>query len=60
MSFGDSQLLQPTGNDIVPKHWRRRSADVGGLNLATGSGDHGQGWMGYTGALEWVIRVLLN
>jgi hypothetical protein len=52
MSFGDPKLLHPAVNDIFPKHWRRRSADVGGLNLATGSGDHGQGWMGYTGALE--------
>lgn len=29
-----------------PKDWRRRSADVGGLNLATRSLGQGQGWLG--------------
>lgn len=30
----------------APKDWRRRSADVGGLNLATKSLGQGQGWLG--------------
>ncbi|KIM46927.1 hypothetical protein M413DRAFT_63747, partial [Hebeloma cylindrosporum] len=29
-----------------PRHWRRRSADVGGLHLATANNGQGQGWMG--------------
>jgi hypothetical protein len=30
----------------VPRDWRRRSADVGGLHLATKGLGQGQGWMG--------------
>ena len=29
-----------------PRDWRRRSADVGGLHLATEGLGQGQGWMG--------------
>ena len=34
--------------------YKRRSADVGGLHLATGSNGHGQGWIGYSGELQCV------
>ncbi|KAF8635371.1 hypothetical protein AX15_000376 [Amanita polypyramis BW_CC] len=46
--------------DIFPRPWRRRSADIGGLSLATGSGDHGQGWMGHSGELETGFAELLS
>ncbi|KAF8183132.1 hypothetical protein BJ912DRAFT_906054 [Pholiota molesta] len=35
-----------TASPIVPPDWRRRSADVGGLHLATTNEGQGQGWMG--------------
>jgi len=36
---------------------RRRSADVGGLHLATENSGQGQGWMGgHPGEIEYVIR----
>ncbi|KAF9485013.1 HD-domain/PDEase-like protein, partial [Pholiota conissans] len=40
---------QPTGlaqAPAVPHDWRRRSADIGGLHLATTTPGQGQGWMG--------------
>lgn len=36
------------------RQWRRRSADVGGLHLATGNSGQGQGWIGYSGELQYV------
>lgn len=39
-------------------HWRRRSADVGGLHLATGNDGHGQGWVGDSGELK-CVRFLM-
>jgi hypothetical protein len=37
------------------KDWRRRSADVGGLHLATENSGQGQGWMGgHPGEIEYV------
>jgi len=38
---------QPTlPHPVMPRDWRRRSADVGGLHLATANNGQGQGWMG--------------
>jgi hypothetical protein len=40
------------------KDWRRRSADVGGLHLATENSGQGQGWMGgHPGEIEYVIPL---
>ena len=37
------------------KDWRRRSADVGGLHLATENSGQGQGWMGgHPSEIEYV------
>lgn len=36
----------PDRSRTFPKDWRRRSADVGGLHLATKGLGQGQGWMG--------------
>lgn len=37
------------------KDWRRRSADIGGLHLATENSGQGQGWMGgQPGEIEYV------
>lgn len=43
---GHDQLLQPPQ---PARNGRRRSADIGGLSLATGGGGHGQGWLGHSG-----------
>ena len=41
------------------KDWRRRSADVGGLHLATENSGQGQGWMGgHPGEIEYAIHSL--
>lgn len=43
------------------KDWRRRSADVGGLHLATENSGQGQGWMGgHPGEIEYVPYPSLN
>ncbi|KAK2461203.1 hypothetical protein APHAL10511_006730 [Amanita phalloides] len=62
MSFNDSKLHPSLSadSDNFSRHWRRRSADVGGLNLATGNNDHGQGWMGHTGELETGFAEMLG
>jgi hypothetical protein len=39
--------------------WKRRSADVGGLHLATENSGQGQGWMGYSGELQYVSFYLV-
>lgn len=40
------------------RDWRRRSADVGGLHLATENTGHGQGWMGgHPGEIEYVVAL---
>lgn len=42
------------------KDWRRRSADVGGLHLATENSGQGQGWMGgHPGEVEYAIPSLI-
>ncbi|KAF8636892.1 hypothetical protein AX17_003144 [Amanita inopinata Kibby_2008] len=63
MSASDPNIhpsISSAVGDIFPRHWRRRSADVGGLSLATGSKDHGQGWMSYSGELETGFAELLS
>ncbi|KAF9467800.1 hypothetical protein BDZ94DRAFT_1155311 [Collybia nuda] len=40
------------------RQWRRRSADVGGLHLATGNSGQGQGWIGYSGELQYFAELL--
>jgi hypothetical protein len=45
------------------RHGRRRSADVGGLHLATGNNGQGQGWVGYEegemGDLQYVAFLCI-
>ena len=42
------------------KDWRRRSADVGGLHLATENSGQGQGWMGgHPSEIEYVFHTPL-
>ncbi|PFH50597.1 hypothetical protein AMATHDRAFT_60699 [Amanita thiersii Skay4041] len=52
--------LSSVVSDILPRHWRRRSADIGVISLATGAGGHGQGWMGHSGELETGFAELLG
>ena len=59
----DSPLI-PTMIVAHPSHsthikdWRRRSADVGGLHLATENSGQGQGWMGgHPGEIEYAIPL---
>jgi hypothetical protein len=44
--------------DNVPTNrrrcWKRRSADIGGLHLATENSGQGQGWIGDSGELQYV------
>ncbi|KAJ7269652.1 hypothetical protein C8J57DRAFT_317974 [Mycena rebaudengoi] len=43
------------------RHGRRRSADIGGLHLATSqNGEHGQGWLGHSGELQTRFAELLS
>ncbi|KAF8815738.1 HD-domain/PDEase-like protein [Phlegmacium glaucopus] len=50
-------LEQPT----TIKDWRRRSADVGGLHLATGNNGQGQGWMGgHPGEIKTMFAEMLS
>ncbi|KAJ6627986.1 hypothetical protein B0H10DRAFT_1993127 [Mycena sp. CBHHK59/15] len=42
------------------RHGRRRSADIGGLHLATTNGGHGQGWLGYSEQLQTRFAELLS
>ena len=45
-----AKVVQPSAHI---KDWRRRSADVGGLHLATENATQGQGWMGgHPGEIE--------
>lgn len=39
---------------ITTNRRRRRSADIGGLHLATGNSGQGQGWIGDSGELQYV------
>ncbi|KAG5646346.1 hypothetical protein DXG03_003669 [Asterophora parasitica] len=48
----------PGGNPR--QHWRRRSADVGGLHLAMENAGHGQGWIGGTDELKTKFAELLG
>lgn len=51
-------VAQPSPSAHV-KDWRRRSADVGGLHLATENSGQGQGWMGgHPGEIEYATPSL--
>ena len=53
-------VAQPSSSAHL-KDWRRRSADVGGLHLATENSGQGQGWMGgHPGEIEYAIRSLIS
>jgi hypothetical protein len=39
--------------------WKRRSADIGGLHLATENSGQGQGWIGDSGELQYVPSLLM-
>ncbi|KAF8155586.1 hypothetical protein B0H34DRAFT_659703 [Crassisporium funariophilum] len=48
-------------HSAYPRHWRRRSADVGGLHLATENSGQGQGWMGGSSdQVETIFAELLS
>ncbi|KAJ7064966.1 high-affinity phosphodiesterase [Mycena amicta] len=54
---GRDQLLQPP----TSRNGRRRSADIGGLSLATANGGlHGQGWLGHSEQLQTRYAELLS
>ncbi|KAF5311115.1 hypothetical protein D9619_007985 [Psilocybe cf. subviscida] len=44
--IGGNSTQNTTTHPHILRHWRRRSADVGGLHLATSGAGQGQGWMG--------------
>ncbi|CAA7264267.1 unnamed protein product [Cyclocybe aegerita] len=51
----------PLNHRVVPRDWRRRSADVGGLQLATEGMGQGQGWMGGDSAqVETIYAEMLS
>ncbi|KAF8889577.1 hypothetical protein BD779DRAFT_1519912 [Infundibulicybe gibba] len=50
----------PSDQEYPSRNWRRRSADVGGLHLATGNRGQGQGWLGCTGELHTRFAELLG
>ena len=59
--FAHPLLSSFTGHKMIVapsphiKDWRRRSADVGGLHLATENSGQGQGWMGgHPSEIEYV------
>ncbi|KAJ7741985.1 high-affinity phosphodiesterase [Mycena maculata] len=52
---GQDRLLHPPA-----RSGRRRSADIGGLSLATRNGGHGQGWLGHSGELQTRFAELLS
>lgn len=48
-------------NDVpTPRRrcWKRRSADIGGLHLATGNNGQGQGWIGDSEELQYVSFLM--
>ncbi|CAK5274723.1 unnamed protein product [Mycena citricolor] len=53
---GHSQHLVPP----TPRQGRRRSADIGGLSLATKDASHGQGWLGHSDELQTHFAELLS
>ena len=51
---GRDQLLHPP----TSRNGRRRSADIGGLCLATRNGGlHGQGWLGHSDHLQYASSL---
>ncbi|KAF7316276.1 High-affinity phosphodiesterase [Mycena indigotica] len=55
---GHDHLLSPPP---TPRNGRRRSADIGGLSLATRNGGlHGQGWLGHSEQLQTRYAELLS
>lgn len=51
-------MCGPSSTSANVKDWRRRSADIGGLHLATENSSQGQGWMGgQPGEIEYVIYI---
>jgi hypothetical protein len=54
-----AMIVEQPSSSANLKDWRRRSADVGGLHLATENSGQGQGWMGgHPGQIEYAIRSL--
>ncbi|KAJ7461732.1 hypothetical protein B0H11DRAFT_2055778 [Mycena galericulata] len=52
---GQDRFLHPPA-----RSGRRRSADIGGLSLATRNGGQGQGWLGHSGELQTRFAELLS
>lgn len=53
-------IVEKSSTSAHIKDWRRRSADVGGLHLATENSGQGQGWMGgHPGEIEYAIPSLI-
>lgn len=52
-----AMIVEQPSTSVHLKDWRRRSADVGGLHLATENSGQGHGWMGgHPGQIEYAIR----